>query len=73
MAEAGSTKSTRRLCSFESLASAPPRPNFPVEDKSHNLRVALESLQQHIFGRKKEKSTYTRSPELVGFGRTAAP
>ena len=23
----------------ESLASAPPRPNYPAEDKSHNLRV----------------------------------
>ena len=24
---------------WESLASALPRPNFPTEDKSHNLRV----------------------------------
>ena len=41
--EARSTTSTRRLYAFyppwESLASASPRPNFPVEDKPHNLRV----------------------------------
>ena len=29
--------STRRLCGVSSLASAPPQPNFPMEDKSHNL------------------------------------
>ena len=36
MVEAGSTTSTRRLCG---LSSASPRPNFPTEDKLHNLRV----------------------------------
>ena len=48
MVEAGSTMSTQRLCGFSSFgkfslgsASAPPRPNFPVEDKSHNLRVDI--------------------------------
>ena len=25
----------------ESLASAPPQPNTPMEDKSHNLRVDI--------------------------------
>ena len=42
MVEAGSTTSTRRLSGYppwERLASASPRPNFPAEDKSHNLRV----------------------------------
>ena len=36
MVEAGSTTLTRRFCG---LASASPQPNFPAEDKSHNLRV----------------------------------
>ena len=26
---------------WESLASAPPRPNFPAKDKSHNLHVGV--------------------------------
>ena len=39
MVEAGSTTLTRRLCGLSSLASTSPRPNFPAEDKSHNLLV----------------------------------
>ena len=38
MVEVGSTTSTQRLCS---LVSAPPWPNFPAEDKSHNLCVDI--------------------------------
>ena len=32
---------------WESLASASPRPNFPAEDKSHNLRIDVVDPIHH--------------------------
>ena len=64
MVEAGSTMSTRRLCG---LSSASPRPNFPAEDKSHNLCVDVVVLYfSHSWATTIQNIRFPTVPDHVG-------